>query len=67
MITYIYDLPLLGIYTNLTEGLDEGDEVVFAGAIDIGSKVKKTNKYASIGVKYCPLSSTSLVTRFLLF
>ena len=58
---------MLGIYTEITEGLNEDEEVVFGGAIDLGSKVKKIKKYASVGVKYYSVASNSLVTRLLSF
>lgn len=30
----------------MIEGLNEDEEVVFGGAIDLGSKLKKTKEYA---------------------
>ena len=67
MITCIYNLGLLGIYTEMTEGLNEDEKVVFGGAIDPGCKVKKTKEYPSVGVKYCSAAAKSLVTRLLSF
>ena len=63
---YLY-LALLGIYTKMTEGLNEDEEVLFGGAIDFGCKVKKTKEYAGAGMKYCSAASKSLVTRLLSF
>lgn len=46
MITCIYNLSCFEIYTEMIEGLNEDEEVVFGGAIDLGSKLKKTKEYA---------------------
>ena len=48
----------------MTENLNEVEEVVFGGAIDLGSKVKKTEEYAGVGVKYCSVASKSLENSF---
>ena len=65
--TCIYNLALLGIYTEMSEGLNENEEVVFGGAVDLGFKVKKTKEYAGAGVKYRSLTSKSLVARLMSF
>ena len=52
MLNAIDLLVALGIYMDATSGFLCGEEAVFGGLIDLGSKVKKTKEYAGIGVKY---------------
>ena len=44
MISAIYSLVLLGIYVEMVDGLENGENIVFGGAIDLGSKIKKKQR-----------------------
>ena len=55
----MYSMVLLGIYVEMTEGLQHG-EVVFDGTMDLGSKIWKTILYIGTGVKYCALKQKQL-------
>ena len=55
----MYSMVLLGIYVEMTEGLQHG-EVVFDGTMDLGSKIRKTILSIGTGVKYCALKQKQL-------
>ena len=65
----LYDLCLLGICFELSEGRDETDPIVFGGIIDCGSKCRKTKEYAGVGIKYLILNeeAPTLMTRTIAF
>ena len=61
---YAIDLLVaLRIYMEAASGFLCGEEVVFDGLIDLGSKVKKTKEYAGIGVKYFSKAVASPMTK----
>ena len=60
-------LVTLRIYTEATSDFVCGEEAVFGGLIDLGSKVKKTKEYAGIGVKYFSKGAASSMTRVIGF
>ena len=63
LITYVYSLAILGICVEMTEDLNVDEIIVFGGMIDLGSKIKKTKEYVSVGVKYCCIALKALVAR----
>ena len=56
----MYSVILLGIYLEMTEGLQHGEKIVFGRTMDLGSKIRKTKSYIGIGVKYCALKEKQL-------
>ena len=48
MIDAIYSLVILGIYSEMTGGLEIGEDIVFDGLMDLGSKVKKCKDYMQV-------------------
>ena len=59
----MYSMVLLGIYVEMTEGLQHGEKIVFGGTMDLGSKIRKTKSNIGIGVKYCALKEKTIVCR----
>ena len=48
-------------------GLEIGEDIVFGGLMDLGSKVKKCKEHAGIGVKYPVIRDAPLITRVTAF
>ena len=48
MIDAIYSLVILGIYSEMTGGLEIGEDIVFDGLMDLGSKAKKCKDYMQV-------------------
>ena len=67
MIDAIYSSVILGIYSEMTGGLKIGEDIVFGGQMDLGSRVKKCNEYEGVGVKYPVIRDASLITRVIAF
>ena len=59
----LYQLAILGIYVEMTEGFTEDESIVFGLATDFGSKVKKTKNYAGFAVKYPNLKEKAIACR----
>ena len=51
----------------MTEGKQNDEEIIFGGALDLGSKTKKTKEYIGIALKYCNTLEKSLITRLVGF
>ena len=44
-------LVIMGMYKEMCGNLIDGEDIVFSGIIDNGSKIKKTKEYAGISIK----------------